>query len=166
MKTPFKSVIFCYYAIYAIILIIVALGSYCTPKTPWINADATVIRVIYSILVLYLLFSIPLTLKWFHNNIKKIKQLTDEQKKIERYTKDTYIVLAIISFGLLASLICFYLFKEQSYIYMAGIEIIALLFCKPTGKRMINDLLPEEDKETTSENEPTADDSNKQTKNE
>jgi len=152
MKTSLKPAIAFYYAIYVVTLIIAAIGSFYASATPWVAADPAVVKTIYSLLILYLLISIPFSLKWLSTSSKKVRKLTDANEKIKRYRRNICIVLSITAFGLIASLLCFYLFKETSFIYMAGIEIIALLFCKPTEKKMLADLFTDEIDETTDQN--------------
>lgn len=158
MKPSLKPAIAFYYAIYAITLTFTAIGSFYAPTTPWIEADSTLVKTIYSLLVFYLLISIPFSLKWLSINNKKAKKLTDENEKIKHYRRTIYTVLSITAFGLIASLVCFYLFKEKSCIYMAGIEIIVLFFCKPTERKMITDLLADEEIELPDQDRTSKDD--------
>lgn len=144
MKKTLQTLKLFYYTIYVVTLGIVAVGTYCLPISYAIEIAPTTKTMITSILVLFMLISIPLALKNLHKTALKAKEMADEAEKLQIYKRATLLVLALIAIGLLASIICFYLFgKENSYIYMAGIEILALLFCKPSEKRMNADLMSE-----------------------
>jgi hypothetical protein len=94
-----------------------------------------------SIIILYTLISLPLALGGFFRMTKKWIAIENENEKFNQYKKGAIIRLSLIGFGLIASIIVFYLFRTDiSFIYCAGISAIALLFCKPSEAKMTNEL--------------------------
>jgi len=102
-----------------------------------------------SILIFYMLISIPLALGGFHYMSKKWISIEDEKLKFEAYKKGAIVRLLLIGIGLIGSIIVFFILKtDVSIIYCAGIlAIILLFFCKPTQSKMISELKLEEKEE-------------------
>lgn len=99
-----------------------------------------------SIVILYMLISIPLALAGFHHQAKKWMTMDDEIVKCRAYEKGATLRLVLVGIGLIGSIIVFFLLRtDVSLIYCAGISAIVLLFfCKPSEAKMISDLKLEE----------------------
>ena len=94
-----------------------------------------------SIVILYILISIPLSLGGFHRMTKKWMLIEDETLKFKTYQKGAIIRLILIGIGILGSIIVFFIIHTDiTLIYCFLITGIALFFCKPTEGKMINDL--------------------------
>jgi len=98
-----------------------------------------------SIIILYILISIPLSLAGFHRMTKKWRAIEDENTKLKEYQKGAMIRLILIGIGLIGSIIIFFILRTDiSLIYCFGITAIALFFCKPTVGKVVSDLKLEE----------------------
>ena len=149
MQKTLKSITQFYYYIYSA-TILTTLGGYIVnmsrevsygPKDP-LNITLS------SLVILYMLISIPLALGLFFKMTKKWCLIEDEQLKYSTYEKGAKLRLLAIGVGLLASIITFYILRSNiSLIYCAGIGAIALLFCKPTESKINSDLHLEESEE-------------------
>ncbi len=149
MQKTLKSITQFYYYIYSA-TILTTLGGYIVnmsrdvsygPKDP-LNITLS------SLVILYMLISIPLALGLFFKMTKKWSLIEDEKIKYSAYEKGAKLRLLAIGIGLLASIIVFYILRSNiSLIYCAGIGAIALLFCKPTESKIYSDLSIEEPEE-------------------
>lgn len=99
-----------------------------------------------SIVILYMMISIPLGLSLFARRTKKCQEIEAENLKFQTYKKAAILRIILIGAGLIGSIIVFYILRtDVSLIYCAGISaIILLFFCKPTEAKIINDLKLEE----------------------
>jgi hypothetical protein len=103
--------------------------------------NANTIIVIKSIIVLYLLISIPSALKLFSVKVKKIAQIENVTEKIMQYSKMSVVRLLLIESGLMLSVLGYFLLGQKDLIYAVAIALVALMFCIPTKKRIYGDLL-------------------------
>ena len=133
------------YILTLIVTLSAAMASYYTvhkigygiePKSP------TAIN-IYRIILIFIIITIPLTLKGFNMGLKRVRAIEDETIRNNRYKQLGVARIIIIGIGLIASVIGFYFLQEQSLIWLAGISAIALIICKPNEKKIDNDLAPE-----------------------
>ena len=97
-----------------------------------------------SIVILYIIISIPAALALFHKSTKKWATIEDNFTKFNKYTAGATWRLLVIGFGLVLSVVVFYILRSESMIFCAGICAIALLFCKPSVSKIISDLKLEE----------------------
>lgn len=94
-----------------------------------------------SIVILYILISIPLSLGGFHRMTKKWMLIEDEAIKFKAYQKGAIVRLILIGIGIIGSIIIFFILRTDiSLIYCFGISAISLIFCKPSQGKMINEL--------------------------
>ena len=98
--------------------------------------------VLKSVVILYLLISIPLSLAGFHRMTLNWRKIEDEATKLKEYQKGAILRLTLIGIGLIGSIIVFFVLRSDiSLIYCAGISAIALLFfCKPSEAKIISEL--------------------------
>lgn len=80
-------------------------------------------------------------------------EIKDDYVKFEKYaTGATWRILAV-GFGLVLSVVAFYIIRTESMIFCAGITAIALLICKPTVGKIRSDLKLDEPEDKDSEQE-------------
>ncbi len=82
-------------------------------------------------MILFTVASIPFALKYFSNKTTKIEATEDELLKEKLIIRNGITRITIIGLGFALNILFFYLLREQSMIYMAGISAIALFFAKP-----------------------------------
>jgi hypothetical protein len=142
MKKTIKNIAQVYYIIYATTIISTVVGYMINLQnhTRVIDPKSAIGISLSSILILYILISIPLALGGFHRMTKKWLLIDDEKIKLAKYEKGAILRLAAIGTGLIGSVVAFYLMNDISMIYCVGITAIALLFCKPTEAKIESDL--------------------------
>ena len=148
MKKAVKKITLVYYVIYATTILSTASGYLLNIQgvTAIVSPQSSTGIALSSILILYILISIPLSLGGFHRMTKKWRTIEDETLKLAKYEKGAVLRLLAIGVGLVGSVILFYSTYNISMIYCVGITAIALLFCKPSEDKIIADLkLDEED---------------------
>jgi len=146
MKKTVKNIAQVYYIIYATTILSTVVGYMMNlqQETRIIDSKSSVGIVLSSIMILYILLSIPASLGGFHRMTKKWRVIEDETLKLAKYEKGAILRLAAIGIGLIGSVVLFYLMNDISMIYCVGITAIALLFCKPTEAKIESDLKIEE----------------------
>ena len=141
MKQLTKSLYFWYYAAAIKAVIMAALGYACVTQNWFVMAkDAPASVTIYSIIILYVIITTPAALKLFSVYIKKLTLITDETEKLARYKTYAKWRITIITIGLLAAIFFYYTLQQGALLWVAGISAISLYFCKPTTKKIENDL--------------------------
>ncbi len=141
MRKTINQLTLIYYGLYVLAIAFAATGySWFSGKEALIAEQSTSGTVITSIYILFLILSIPLSLKLFNTKVKKLSALRDEEEKINKYKTFSIWRLLIIGSNLLVGIILFYLLNSRSMIFCAGIAAIALVFCKPAEMKMASDL--------------------------
>jgi len=142
MKKTIKNIAQVYYLIYAATILSTVVGYLINlqglPRV--IDPKSTIGIALLSILILYILVSIPLALGGFHRMTKKWRLIEDEALKLAKYQKGAILRLIAIGVGLISSVVLFYLMNDISMIYCVGITAIALLFCKPSEAKTETEL--------------------------
>ena len=128
-----------FYAAVVLVIFHVVLG-YFIGKTK-INANTENIDIIVKTLVIiYVLVSIPLSLKLFSVRLKKIAAIDDREIKALKYIKASRIRMIFILIGLISAIMCVFVMKMNDMAYMVAIEVIIMFFCTPTNKRIEQEL--------------------------
>jgi hypothetical protein len=147
MERIVKKINLAYYLIYTLTILSTIIGYMATLNSqniPDIKSSFSI--TLSSLVILYLIISIPGALALFHRYIKKIAEIEDRYTKINKYTTAATWRLLIVGFGLVFSVVAFYFIRTPSMIFCAAIAAIALLFCKPTEGKISSDLnLDDED---------------------
>ena len=144
MKKTIRDISIAYYAIY-ITAILGALAGYYILKNGFIiNPQSETGITLSTILIVYIIGSIPIALGLFNIHIKKLALLAVEKEKFQQYTKAAIIRISVIGSGLVSGIIFFYIMQTQSMIFCAGIAAIGLFFCKPSESKIVSDLNLEE----------------------
>jgi len=138
-----KKLTIFYYSVF-ILAVLLAVGGYFLNKNGLIVTNKSFIDVFKSILIVYMLIIIPLSLKIFSTKVKKNAQIEDENEKFAKYLFLAKIRIVLISIIFLTGIIAFYIINENDYLYIAGIGAVVLFFCLPTKARIENDLFNEQ----------------------
>ncbi len=102
------------------------------------NQDSTV--VFKTIIILYVLISIPLILKIFSDKLKKIATYTEQDLKIKEYIKFSRLRVFVILVGLISAIMLFFIRQVNDMLYIVGIELIVLFLCTPTKNRIVQEM--------------------------
>ena len=114
-------------------------------RTTSVDPKSSESIVLSTIVILYIIISIPASLALFHKNTKKWAAIEDNFTKINKYVAGAIWRLLAIGFGFVLSVIVFNFIRTESMIFCALIAAVALIFCKPTERKIISDLKLEED---------------------
>lgn len=145
MEKIVKKIYLAYYLVYTITILLTIVGYMVTmTRETSVDIKSTLSITLSSIVILYMLISIPSALAIFNRNTKKWAQIEDRYIKINKYVTGATWRLFIVGFGLILSVVVFYILRTESMIFCAGISFIALFFCKPTEGKIISDLKLEE----------------------
>lgn len=137
---------FWYYGAFAAAVLAATLGYFCLSRGWFVIARQTQANVaVYATLILYVLATTPLVLKFFGRFVARIRLVPDEGERQRRYARLVVARLAVVTLGLAASLFFYYVLQENSLLWLAGISAIALYFCKPTRAKVEQDLSPDDD---------------------
>ena len=136
-----------YYGIYTTTILLAVLIFLNKNNQIFIESKSTLGITLTDIVILYMLVSIPLALGGFFRMTKKWRLIEDETLKFKAYQNGSIIRLLLIGVGLIGSIAVFYLIRNISIVYCAGIAAIALIFCKPNESKMISELKLDETEE-------------------
>lgn len=100
-----------------------------------------------TLVIAYILISIPAALAIFHRNTKKWAAIEDRFTKINKYVAGAKLRLLVVGLGLVMSVVIFYILRTPSMIFCAGIAAVALLFCRPSENKIISDLKLDEEED-------------------
>ncbi|MFI3298060.1 MAG: hypothetical protein R3Y59_10635 [bacterium] len=144
MKHP-KVLLTIVYYIVLILVIVSAMVSYNIVYNKGIYLAAGDPRsvIAYSVILWYVIISLPLALKGFSVGVKRLKNLPDDGAREYYYSILGVARIALISIGLIASICGVYFIQDtssKSLIWLAGISAIGLIMCKPTAKKVEDDL--------------------------
>ncbi|MGC3977567.1 MAG: hypothetical protein QM751_04635 [Paludibacteraceae bacterium] len=150
MEKTLRGINGVYYTVYMITIlsaVVVFMFTYLNVNIQYVDEKSPLGITISSLLVIYMLVSIPLAFWWFYKNTKKWQQLTDKFDKFRLYKQASVIRLWVIGAGLILGVIMTYLMRSTNMIYIAAIAAVALFFCKPTVGKMIKELGLDEEEE-------------------
>ncbi|MDR0830060.1 MAG: hypothetical protein LBN95_08125 [Prevotellaceae bacterium] len=143
MKDLNKKLTINYYAVYFAAVILAVLG-YFLKENNLIIENAKIIEIIRYVFILYILISIPLTLKFFSVQVKKIAKIENETLKIAKYLQVSIIRIWLIATNLLLGILFVYVLYQPDnrfdMLYFAAIGAVALFFCRPTKQKTETDL--------------------------
>jgi len=140
MKKVLKNLTLAYYAVYIIAILSAVLGYYILKSGISIDSKSSTGVALESILIIFIIGSVPLTLAGFNKLTKKWAQISDTAIKLRKYQQGSLIRIAIIGLGFILGVIFYYLLKNQSMLFCAGISAIALFFCKPAEVKIVTEL--------------------------
>ena len=141
-----------YYLVYTTTILSTILGYYMTMNreaAPDVKSESTIM--LSSLIIMYIIISIPAALALFHRNLKKWREIEDEFLKHKKYISGAKLRLLVVGTGLVASVIGHFILyagtQNMSMIACAGIAAIALFFCKPSANKVATELEIETDEE-------------------
>ena len=148
MERIVKKIYLAYYLIYTLTILATIVGYFISQSSDnVVNVKSQLSINLSSFVILYIIVSIPASLSLFHRNTKKWIAIEDLSTKLEKYTTGATLRIFVVGFGLILSVVSFYIIRTQSMIFCAGIAAIALLFCKPTENKIKSDLKLDEPEE-------------------
>ena len=152
MERIVKKIYLAYYLIYTLTIIATIVGYFISQSSDTVfNAKSQLSINLSSFVILYIIVSIPVSLSLFHKNTKKWIAIEDMSLKLEKYTAGATWRIFAVGFGLVLSVVAFYIIRTPSMIFCAGIAAVALLFCKPTENKIKSDLKLDEPEENDQE---------------
>lgn len=119
----------------AITLFHVVLG-YIIATSRYIEIPQESAVTVKMVILLFVLVSIPLNLKWFSSQLKKLATYTDAKRQAKDYIKYSRIRVFIILMGLISAIMFFFIRQMYDMLYVIGIECVILLLCVPTKSRV------------------------------
>jgi hypothetical protein len=141
MEKFVKKIHLAYYLIYTATILSTIAGYVVTlTRETSVDVKSPLSVTLSSIVILYIIISIPAALAIFHRSTKKWALIEDNYTKLNKYVAGATWRLLAVGFGLVLSVVVFYIIRTESMIFCAFITAIALLFCKPTEAKIINDL--------------------------
>ena len=148
MEKTLRNINGVYYIIYMLTIlsaVAVFMLTYTNVNLYVINENTPIGRVLSSILIIYILISIPLAFWLFHKKTKMLQKTEDKFIMFNTYKKASILRLWVIGMGLIGGVMLFYFLHSTSMMYCALISAVALFFCKPTENKMIKELNLEEE---------------------
>lgn len=130
-----------YYIVLLLAVLAAMVGYYVVYDLDFVLDKSSAAAVtIYTVVLCYVIVSVPLSFYFFSWKLKKIKEFQDVDDKNAAYTRLAVIRLVVISLGLTSSIFCYYITQQMSLFWLAGIEAIAAIICKPTERKICADL--------------------------
>lgn len=129
-----------YYAIYVAAIVVALIGFQLFRSGINIDPQSPAGIAISSILIIFIIGSIPVTLSIFNKKTKKWSKLEDVHERLYLYEKASILRLQIIGSAFILGVLFFFLMQSQSMIFCAGIAAIGLFFSKPAEIKIITDL--------------------------
>lgn len=148
MEKTLRSINGVYYSIYMLTIlsaIVAFMLTYLNVNFSTIAEKSTIGITLSSILMLYIMITIPVSFWLFYKNTQKWKTLPDRFAKFTAYKKASVNRLWVVGVGLILGVLLVYFLHSTNMIYCALISAVALFFCKPTEGKMIKDLNLDED---------------------
>ncbi|PID94638.1 MAG: hypothetical protein CSA89_01005 [Bacteroidales bacterium] len=124
------------FVIGVVLVAVVSVLLFFTKSMLVVAPSQSVVDIVKTILLLYILISIPVSLKIVGVVMKKNSNFATLEVCVRKYTTVSAIRLCLLLFGLLGGVVCYILFYMQDMLYLIGIEVVALLFCLPTYGRV------------------------------
>ena len=158
MKHPKHILTITYYITLLLTILSAMIGYNLTyHKGIYFDANSQASTTYYTFVLWYVIITFPLSLKLFSIGVKRLKQIPDDGSREHYYKIYGVLRLAVMTIGLIASIIGIYIFQVKYLFWVAGICIIGIILCKPTEKRINADLTPftpteENSEENTEEN--------------
>ena len=143
MKPLQKKLSIFYYSVFILTVLFAVIG-YFFRENNLVITNNLIIDILKSIIIVYMLIIIPLSLKIFSTKVKKIAQINDENEKFAKYSFLAKIRIALIADIVFWGIFAFFILQktdiqtvQYDFLYIAGIGIIALFFCKPNTNEIL-----------------------------
>jgi hypothetical protein len=129
-----------YYLFYIAALLVAAGGYQLYRSGASIDPASQAGIAVNSVLIIYIIGSIPIALSLFNKKTKSWAELPSLKEKLVLYEKGATIRILVIGSGFILGVLFFFLMNSQSMIFSAGIAAIGLFFCKPAEVKIISEL--------------------------
>ena len=140
IKKALNSITMTYYIMYVAAIFTAFFIYYLNTKSLNYAVSKETSIAVSSLIIIYVIGSIPLSLGGFYWLTKKWIALPSKEERLIKYTKFAKLRLVIIGLGVVIGIIAFYILGESSVIFCAGMSAVALIFCKPSMIKIINEL--------------------------
>lgn len=124
-----KAKLWAVYYIVMLLAVVAAMVGYKFSESVLISGKAALY--IYYLLIIYVIATLPGSFAL----MKKVKAdaefIEDDNVQSEKINAFGLVRLVVIGLGLIACILFFYFCHERSLIWLAGIEAIGLVLCKP-----------------------------------
>ena len=140
MKQTLRQLQIAYYSVYIAAIAAAFSGFYILKSGFIIDPLSQTGVAINTLLIIFIIGSVPLSLGYFNKLTKKWALLEDVNERLDKYRKAGTTRIAIIGLGLVLGVLFFYIMNSQSMIFCAGIAAIALFFCKPNETKISTEL--------------------------
>ena len=127
-------------SVYLIALISAILGFYFLKSSIYIDPLSGNGVALNTILLFFIIGSIPLSLAIFNRYTKKWALLEDKNLRITSYKNAGIIRILIIGLALVLGIVFYYIMNSQSMLFSAGMAAVALIFCIPTKAKITTEL--------------------------
>ncbi len=154
MEQVKKSLLWAYCLCWLLVVAVAVCAFFLSRSAEMLILDPESITTIKSILIIYVLGSIPFSLWFHHREWKKMTEATCEMTKVQklnRYRAVSLLRLGLIVFGLIACILFCYLMVQRDLLYLALIVAMAMLFCKPSNKQTVAEMEALTNEESTTE---------------
>jgi uncharacterized membrane protein len=146
IKKIIKRLLLVYYSVYLAAVIAAVLGYVFIFKNfGGIEPQSSVGINLSSAFILFIILSIPLSLRFFHFQVKKWLLIPDESIRIKKYRNASLCRIIVLGVGFVVGVIFAYLLRSQSMIFCAAMAAAGLIFCKPSEMKMIHELQLDEE---------------------
>ena len=143
MKHPKHLLTPCYYISLILAIVATMIGYHLVyHNNYYFDPESQISTTYYTIVIWYVIITLPLSIKLFDFGIKRLKKFPDDGTREYYYKTYAIIRLLLITIGLVASILGFYIFQVKPLFWLAGISMIGLIYSKPTEKRINADLAP------------------------
>jgi hypothetical protein len=145
-KLLYKKLAIFYYSAYFLAVLILIIG-YFLQKNGLVVTNNLFIDVFKSIIIVYMLITIPLMLKFFSNKVRKIAKTENQNEKFVKYLGIAKMRITLVSVVFWSGIIAFYVMQRNiekpvfDFLYIAAIGGVVLIFCKPTINKIDNDIM-------------------------
>lgn len=129
-----------YYSSILVAILAALIGFFGTRDLGWnIDSQSSTGIIISYLIIFYTLLSVPGGLG-LHNQLLKRLATNNTADKENKYLTYSILRLVFIAIGFAISILFFYIMRQQSLIFCAGISAIGIYFCKPTADRITYEL--------------------------
>ena len=87
-------------------------------------------------MILYTILTLPAALKLYSVGERKARAMENRAERESRIMWYGVAKVSVIGLGFVANVLLFYMLRETSMLYMAGISAVGMLFAKPKRKDM------------------------------
>lgn len=126
-----------YYAMLLLAIVAAMVGyHYSGQMGVYVQHDDPLNRGLYTFMILYTILTLPAALKLYSVGERKARAMENRAERESRIMWYGVAKVSVIGLGFVANVLLFYMLRETSMLYMAGISAVGMLFAKPKRKDM------------------------------